>query len=584
MERQDYRVQRPWSATLAQPSHSPLPLAAGTRIVEVFDRQELARQLLILGEPGAGKTTMMLELAEDLLQRAIADKAEPIPVLVSLSSWKNPGQPIFEWLVGELKGKYGIRQDLAQRWLKNNQLLPLLDGLDEVTPQHQQACAVALNTWLTGEIGQRPSGLLICCRREEFEQVVRRPLNLYGAIYLQALTVEQIEDYFAQFELQDVWQTVQQDEALQELLTRPLFLSMFGLVQTQGKFSLSVWRESTTSERKIEYLLDTYWDATITRELIIDPNEKQQDILSKTYGTKPLPTRKAVQRALVFAAKMLECQSSTELLIEKMQPTALIAQRQKWAYLLIKGLIIGLIIGLIFGLIGLMFGLIGLIFGLMFGLMGGLDTIEPVDEISISISHEGRREIVRSLRIWLIFGLIFGLSLELSFGLMGGSSFGLIGLIVLIEGLIIGLIIGLIKGLIKGLKADIQTRIDPNQGMKNSVKNMVVVSAIALMMALSFKFLLEYLLASVVGSNELFFMVEIALVMLIWSSFYQAGGNALSKHLALRLVLAWNGYAPLRYDLLLNYCTERLLLQRIGGRYRFLHKLLQDHFAKMDLG
>jgi len=77
-----------------------------------------------------------------------------------------------------------------------------------------------------------------------------------GAIYLQPLTVEQIEDYFAQFELQDVWQTVQQDEALQELLTTPLFLSMFGWVQKQGKFSLSDWRSRTTSDRQFEYLLD----------------------------------------------------------------------------------------------------------------------------------------------------------------------------------------------------------------------------------------------------------------------------------------------------------------------------------------
>jgi hypothetical protein len=332
IERQDYRVQRPFSARVALQSQSPLPLAAGTRIVEVFDRPELARQLLILGEPGAGKTTMMLELAEDLLQRAIADKAEPIPVLLSLSSWKNPEQSIFKWLLGELKRKYGIRQDLAQQWLQKNQLLPLLDGLDEVAPQHQQACAVALNEWLIGELIQRPCGVLICCRREEFEQVVRQPLNLYGAIYLQALTVEQIEDYFAQFELQDVWQTVQQDEALQELLTTPLFLSMFGWVQKQGKFSLSDWRSRTTSERQVEYLLDTYWEAAITRELIIDPNDKQRGILSKTYGTKPLPTRKAVQRALVFAAKALEHELQTEVLIEGMQPHYLKDKLRQWQY------------------------------------------------------------------------------------------------------------------------------------------------------------------------------------------------------------------------------------------------------------
>jgi GTPase SAR1 family protein len=593
-------VQRPWSATVVQPSQSPLPLAAGTRIVEVFDRPELARQLLILGEPGAGKTTMMLELAQDLLQRATEDKAEPIPVLLNLSSWKNPEQSIFEWLLGELKGKYGIRQDVAQQWLENNQLLPLLDGLDEVAPQHQQACAEALNAWLTRELDQQPCGVLICCRREEFEQVVRQPLNLYGAIYLQALTVEQIVNYFAQFELQDVWQTVQQDEALQELLTTPLFLSMFGLVQTQGKFSLSDWRARTTSERKIEYLLDTYWDATITRELIIDPNKKQQGILSKTYGTKPLPTRNAVQRWLVFAAKMLERESSTELLIEKMQPTALITRRQKWAYRVMRGLFSGLIFGLIEGLIvkliiglsvGLSVGLFsGLIIGLFYGLNGGLDTIEPaVEEISISMSHEARQEILRALREDLVDGLsgglAFGQIFELIFELIFEQIFGLIeGLIRgLIVGLIFGLIFALIRGLIRGIKADIQTRIEPNQGMKNSLKNMFIVGVIVLVMALLFYFLLEYLLASVVDSEILPGIIGGFLVYLVWLSFDQAGGDALSKHLALRLVFAWNRYAPLRYDLLLNYCTERLLLQRIGGRYRFMHKLLQDHFAKMDL-
>ncbi|MGG6238759.1 hypothetical protein ACQ4N7_08975 [Nodosilinea sp. AN01ver1] len=29
--------------------------------------------------------------------------------------------------------------------------------------------------------------------------------------------------------------------------------------------------------------------------------------------------------------------------------------------------------------------------------------------------------------------------------------------------------------------------------------------------------------------------------------------------------------------------TDRLLLQRVGGRYRFIHKLVQEHFAAMPL-
>lgn len=67
-------------------------------------------------------------------------------------------------------------------------------------------------------------------------------------------------------------------------------------VRIQRKFSFSDWQSRTTSEGKIEYLLDTYWEATITRKLIIDPNQKQQGIRSKTYGIKPLPHPKVVRR------------------------------------------------------------------------------------------------------------------------------------------------------------------------------------------------------------------------------------------------------------------------------------------------
>jgi len=36
---------------------------------------------------------------------------------------------------------------------------------------------------------------------------------------------------------------------------------------------------------------------------------------------------------------------------------------------------------------------------------------------------------------------------------------------------------------------------------------------------------------------------------------------------------------PWNYARFLNFCTEKLLLQRVGGRYRFVHKLVQDYFA-----
>lgn len=351
MEQQDSAVsrrrQREWNLT----EKPPQPLPPGTRVSEVFAQTK--QQLLILGEPGSGKTTTMLELARDLLEKAKADNTQPIPVFVSLSSWKQPEVGIFEWLVAELKAKYGLRQDIGQKWMQNRVLLPLLDGLDEVTPSLQQKCAEAMNAWLTGDLENRPCGVLICCRREEFETVVRQKLDLQGAIYLQALTSVQIEEYLAGFELRGVWETLGEDAALRELLTTPLFLSMFGLVQVQGKFELALWQAKATSEAKIEYLFDTYWDAVMSRDLIFDPHEKKLGWRSKTYKTKPLPERKVVRRTLVFVAQGMERDPSmnTEFSIEKMQFSWLSQRRQKIILTLLVWLLSILMLCLIIGLL-----------------------------------------------------------------------------------------------------------------------------------------------------------------------------------------------------------------------------------------
>jgi hypothetical protein len=58
------------------------------------------------------------------------------------------------------------------------------------------------------------------------------------------------------------------------------------------------------------------------------------------------------------------------------------------------------------------------------------------------------------------------------------------------------------------------------------------------------------------------------------------GGMACAKHFSMRFVLyAIAKVIPWNYARFLDYCVERRLLQRIGGRYRFLHRELLEHFA-----
>ena len=132
------------------------------KLINVFEQPDIAGQLLILGEPGSGKTTGLLELAEDLSKRAEKDITAPIPVIFELASWNNDKQPIEKWLISQLRENYNIPATVSSQWLQNQQLLPLLDGLDELGLVRQVKCVTAINQFVAQRIQQQ---LVICCRR-----------------------------------------------------------------------------------------------------------------------------------------------------------------------------------------------------------------------------------------------------------------------------------------------------------------------------------------------------------------------------------------------------------------------------------
>ena len=72
MQSQPQQVKRPWDAEIKIGSKSPEALPAETSILEVFDRPGIDGRLLILGEPGAGKTTTMLDLAKEFVRSSRA--------------------------------------------------------------------------------------------------------------------------------------------------------------------------------------------------------------------------------------------------------------------------------------------------------------------------------------------------------------------------------------------------------------------------------------------------------------------------------------------------------------------------------
>src|SRR5919199_3041382 len=134
-----------WNMELETADEAQKPLPKGTKVISIFDQLGEGRTLLILGEPGAGKTTSLLELTPDLLNRAEQGRDYRIPVVFNLSSWAGKKQTIADWLVEELNSKYQVPKPIGHDWVNKQELLLLLDGLDEVKAEYRDSCVAALN-------------------------------------------------------------------------------------------------------------------------------------------------------------------------------------------------------------------------------------------------------------------------------------------------------------------------------------------------------------------------------------------------------------------------------------------------------
>jgi hypothetical protein len=65
-------------------------------------------------------------------------------------------------------------------------------------------------------------------------------------------------------------------------------------------------------------------------------------------------------------------------------------------------------------------------------------------------------------------------------------------------------------------------------------------------------------------------------------AFFWYGGLDVIQHYVLRLFLVFQSGMPPNYARFLDYAVDRIFLQKVGGGYRFIHRLLLEHFAEMD--
>jgi hypothetical protein len=62
-------------------------------------------------------------------------------------------------------------------------------------------------------------------------------------------------------------------------------------------------------------------------------------------------------------------------------------------------------------------------------------------------------------------------------------------------------------------------------------------------------------------------------------AFFWYGGQDVIQHYTLRFILYRKGHTRLRYAHFLDYAARLVFLQKVGGGYIFIHRLLLEHFA-----
>lgn len=605
-ELQPQQVKRLWDAEVKIGLKPPEHIPKNTSILEVFDSVDVGGKLLILGKPGAGKTTTLLELAQSLIERAEEQPDYPIPVLFNLSSWKEDKQSITDWLIAELKSKYGVSTKFGKEWVENHQLLPLLDGLDELKSARQKSYVRKINEFLQGEY--RPQQVVVSSRTEEYQNLLEpygTHLQLNAAIDIQVLTDVQIQNYLIDINLDAIWPTINNDSKLLELVKTPLILSIF--ILSYQNIAVERWQKLASKSERLQYLLNVYWKKMLTRNIDIGKKVKQ-----KFYDDKQ------TKLWLRFLAKMLKNESETEFLIERIQPKLLKNKQQLFLYFIgvkiIFGLVIGLSLGLYFGLIFQLF--FGHFFWMGSGLSIGLilackvgSNIKPLIPQNKNWSWlNAKKGFTKGIIFGLSVGLIIGVVNEVIFAIRASLSIAVLQeeliketLLAMRRGffyglyfwsLILSLIFGITFGLIYGTidtPVSIKRRQFPNQGIWYSGVNAVRIFLMAgLALGISF-WLINKLTNGVIdkiinqqNSGLILGMIGGLNYLLVSTSNRGVASLACVQHFTLRLILYFNGYVPWNYARFLDYCTKRLLLQRIGGRYRFIHKLLQDHLTQME--
>jgi hypothetical protein len=530
-------------------------------------------RLVVLGEPGSGKTMLMVGLVLDLLNPDRRGSGGPVPVLASLASWNPASQNLHGWLAATLTTDYpdlgaapppgSAGRNRFEALLEAGLILPVLDGLDEIAESARPAAITLINKEL--KPGERA---VITCRTEQYKAAVSPPGGRgnalrAAAVQLNTLGFDEVASYLRQDAgpAKDRWDflnTLSTESPARQALATPLMIALARAIynprpdERAGDLPHPAKLRGSADRAAVEaHLFDAFIPAAYR-----PPAQGRW-------------TARQAETWLAFLARHLEqTVGSPGLAWWQLQQTA--------PFSLIPGVVAGLVAGL--GL-GLVFGqAAGLAFGVVVGLAGWLRAAPEIGGAEtpargVRISTDG---LTAGLTAGLAAGLAGGLAAVLAivlgarhrFGLVHGLEFGLVG------GLGLGLVFGLVFGL-KGVPRNLVEAASPRAVLARDRQVALLLTFIFGLAAWLAAWLSGGLLARL-GSG----LVGGLAAGLMFSMFQ----TAWPSYMLARGWLAFHHHLPWALMSFLADAHQRGVLRQAGAVYQFRHIELQHRLATRPSG
>jgi hypothetical protein len=289
-------------------------------------------RLLLLAEPGGGKTTTLQHIALERVIVAQTDHAAPIPVLVNLSKfsatapqkwrfedWRRwpgrggekPHEAFARWLADEISTLYAVPRGIARAWVNEGRIAAFLDGLDEVVVERRAEIVRLLNATFLRDHPDIP--VIVCSRVAEYEPLMANAdtrLQLRGAVIFSPLNEPQVARYLAEAQADGLADALCRDDSMAQLARNPLILSLMTLAYGSSAAADIPSYSSQTIQR--HRLMETFVSRMLQRKerrdrgIPFDDN-RRADVPEHEYAWRS----KKFNRYLSWLAIRLSVQSKT---------------------------------------------------------------------------------------------------------------------------------------------------------------------------------------------------------------------------------------------------------------------------------